>query len=122
MKKEKIIYWTTTLLVCLLGAAPAITYFTMPQAVEGFKHVGFPDYFRIELGVGKLVGMLILLIPAVSARVKEWAYVGFGITYISAFIAHLAVDGIANTWGPVLAFTLLLASYIYFHKLQAANK
>lgn len=122
MKKEKIIYWTFTLLVCLLTAAPAVTYFFMPQAIEGFKHFGFPDFFRIELGVGKLLGMLILLIPAISARIKEWAYVGFGIAFISAFIAHSAVDGYLTAWGPVLALFLLVVSYIYFHKLEAQKK
>ncbi len=122
MKKERIIYWTSTALVCLLGALPAISYFTMPQAAEGFKHLGFPDFLRIELGTAKLVGMLVLLIPAIPNRFKEWAYVGFGITYISAFIAHLVVDGYTSTWGPALAFTLLSVTYVYFHKLQDNKK
>jgi hypothetical protein len=117
MKKDKTIYWTATILVCLLGAAPAITYFTMPQAAEGFKHLGFPDYFRVELGIGKILGMFLLLIPAVPARIKEWAYVGFGIAYLSAIIAHTVVDGFMQSWGGFLALGLLSVSYIYFHKL-----
>ncbi len=122
MKKDKSIYWASTLLLCLFAGFPAITYFIMPQAVEGFKHLGFPDYLRIELGIAKLMGTAVLLIPAVPARIKEWAYVGFGITFISAGIAHFIVDGWQNSWGAVLAFALLATSNIYFHKIQQSKQ
>lgn len=122
MKKEKTIYWTSTLLLCLLAGFPAITYFTMPQAAEGFKHLGFPDFFRIELGTAKLAGTALLLITAVPARIKEWVYVGFGITFISAFIAHFVVDGWQQTWGAMLAMALLITSNIYYHKIQQSKQ
>jgi hypothetical protein len=122
MKKDKIIYWTSTVLVMLMGALPAFTYFAVPKMVEGFKHVGFPDYFRIELAIGKLMGLIIILLPAIPSRIKEWAYVAFGITFISAAIAHGVVDGIALIIMPVIAFTLLGISYVYYHKLKTAKK
>src|SRR4249920_2521112 len=39
-------------------------------------------------GGAKILGVLALLIPSIPARIKEFAYFGFGITLISASIAH----------------------------------
>ena len=51
----------------------------LPQVAEMFTHLGFPDYFRVELSWAKLLGVVMLLAP-VPARLKEWAYAGFAIT------------------------------------------
>jgi hypothetical protein len=50
---------------------------------EAYTHLGFPDYFRIELVLAKLLGIVLLLAPA-PARLKEWAYAGSAITLGSA--------------------------------------
>ena len=95
----------------------SISYFTDSKFVEIYKHLGFPQYFRIELGIAKVFGLLILLIPQIPSRFKEWGYVGFGITLISGAIAHLNSD---DPFGYVINvlffFTLLVISYIYWHK------
>lgn len=122
MKKDKTIYWITTVLAMLTGASSAFMYFTSPKFIEGYRHLGFPDYFRIELGIAKILGMLVLLIPMVPARIKEWAYIGFVITFISAFIAHTTVDGLSLGIIPVLPLIFTVASYRYFHKIQAAKE
>lgn len=116
MKKDKIIYWVSTVLVMLLGGLPAVFYFNTPAVVEGFKQLGFPPYFRIELAIGKLLGVALLLVPAVPARIKEWAYVGFGITFISAALAHGVVEGPGKAILPLVDLALLLLSYRYFRK------
>lgn len=120
MKKNKIIYWTSTVLAMLTGATTAFMYFTNPQFIEGYRHLGFPDYFRIELGIFKILGLLILLLPMIPARVKEWAYVGFAITFVSGIIAHGTVDGPGLAVIPMIPLFFLLVSYTYFHKLQTA--
>jgi hypothetical protein len=121
MKKIKTIYWISTVLAMLTGATTAFMYFTSPQFIEGYRHLGFPDYFRIELGVFKIVGLLILLIPSIPARIKEWAYVGFGITFLSGFIAHGIVDGPSLAIAPLIPLTFLIVSYVYFQRLQKAS-
>lgn len=122
MKKDKIIYWVSTTLVCLMGAAPAAMYYTNPLFVDGFHHLGFPDYFRYELATGKLIGLILLLVPQVPARLKEWGYAAFGIVYISAAVAHFNVDGPAKVVGPAIALALLTISYLYYHKVYDAKK
>ncbi len=94
MKKINIIYWTATIIIFLMeGVIPALTGNT-ELAKEGIRHLGYPDYFRIELIVFKVIGALVLILPMVPLRIKEWAYAGFGITMISAFIGHWVADGL----------------------------
>ena len=68
-----------------------------------FTHLGFPSYFRIELTTAKTLGVLALLIPGVPRKAKEFAYFGFGITLISASIAHFSVgDSLLFVVDPLL--------------------
>lgn len=118
MKKIKIIYWASNILSVVPAIASGIAYLTHPFFLEAFKHFGFPDYFRIQLGIAKIIGGLIILIPSVSSRVKEWAYVGLAITFISAIIAHYSVDGFSQSVAPLIVLILLVISYIQFYKLE----
>lgn len=113
-KAIKITYWTTTGIFSAMMLASAIAYLTLPMVAETFKHLGFPDYLRVELAIFKFVGAVTLLLP-ISPRWKEWAYAGFLITLTSAFIAHVASgDGADKVMGPVIFGLLLLASYFAF--------
>jgi len=118
MKRDKIIYWVTTGLVSAMMVMSAVQYLTNPEIEAGFKHLGFPAYFRIELAIAKLIGVIVLLLPMVSNNIKEWAYGGFVITFISAFIAHTASgDGLPAMIMPLVIMGVLLISYRYWHKL-----
>jgi len=72
------------------------------------------------VSIGQLIGAVLLIIPAIPARFKEWAYVGYGVMYITALNAHFAVGDAFIPFGimAVIFFGLLLTSYISFHKLQ----
>jgi len=118
-KKDRIIYWIFTSIFFLLDSLmPALTFNT-ELAKQGIHHLGYPDYFRIELSIGKIIGGLLLILPMVPVRFKEWAYVGFGISLISASISHMAVDHDAGQAAfPIVGLTILLISYVYFHKIK----
>jgi hypothetical protein len=120
MKTTKIIYWVTTSIICLF--ASSAIFMNSEMAIEGTKHVGIPRWLGLEISIGQLIGLVLLIVPAVPARIKEWAYVGFGILYISATVAHIAIgDPINNTLMAIVFFGLLLASYTSFHQLQKAR-
>ena len=120
MKTTKIIYWITTSIICLF-ASTAI-FMNSKMAIDGATHLGIPHWLGLEVSIGQLIGLVLLIIPAIPARVKEWAYVGFGIMYISAAVAHIAMgDPLNNTIMAIVFFGLLLISYTSFHKLQAAK-
>ena len=117
-KTTKIVYWVTTGLLALF-ILPGIFFLTTPFAIEGTKHIGIPYWFHMELGIAKFIGGLILILPMIPMRIKEWAYVAFGIDFISATIGHLAVDGfIISSFEPLIVLALLVISYICYHKIK----
>jgi DoxX-like family len=119
MKKIKVLYWTTTVLAMGTGASSGYMYFSSPFMIGVFKHLELPDYFRIELGLLKVLGSLSILIPVIPARIKEWAYFGFGITFLSGTIAHMAIDGISKSFFPLIPFFFLVLSYHYYHRIKS---
>jgi hypothetical protein len=121
MKTNKIIFWTTTSMIFLFeGVLPALTGHT-EMAKQGIAHLGYPDYFRIELNIFKVLGSLALILPMVPARIKEWAYFGMALVMVSAVIGHAAVDGVnAQTFFPLIPMALLIASYVSYHKLKSS--
>lgn len=122
MKKEKIIFWTSTgFLFLFQGVMPALTGHT-EMAKEGMKHLGYPDYFAPLLNICKVICSLLLIIPKVPTRYKEWAYAGFGFDFIFAFASIIAVDGLgAIAIIPIVAMIILVASYLTYHKLQSTK-
>lgn len=122
IKSTKIIYWISTGLIALF-IIPGIFFLNSPQATEGIKHLGLPLWFHYELGIGKFIGGLILLIPFFPKRIKEWAYVALGIDMLSAVIGLTNVDGfVPMSFAPLVTFAILLISNISFHKLQNTQK
>ena len=119
MKKTKIIYWTTTIIIFLFeGVMPALTSQTA-LAKEGLRHLGYPEYFGNALVVFKVLGALALVIPKIPFRIKEWVYAGFTFDFIFAFISHWVVDGFGGqTFVPLVILAILVTSYIFREKLQ----
>lgn len=119
MKKYKIIFWITTGLIFLFeGVMPALTS-QSEMSIQGITGLGYPVYFVLYLTIWKVLGSLVLIIPQVPARVKEWAYAGFGIDFISAFVSIVVVAG----WNvslvvPVIAMVILVLSYWSREKLK----
>ncbi len=118
MKTAKIIFWVSTGFIFLFeGVMPAFTGHS-ELAIEGITSLGYPSYFVTVLVVAKVLGTLALILPFVSPRIKEWAYVGLGITMLSAFVSHWVVNGLqALTFFPLVVFAILVVSYRYYHKL-----
>ena len=119
-KAETIVYWIATAFFCLQLSFTAYAQLRLPQLAEAFTHLGFPDYFRVELAWAKLLGVVLLLSP-VPTRLKEWAYAGFAINLASALIAHLSVGDVRpEEWGPAAATCVLWGlSYFFWRRLQA---
>ena len=107
---RKITYWVCTGLVAAQAFLAAFIYLSgSPQTVQGFAHLGYPQQLRIILAIAKPLGAIALLVPGM-VRVKEWAYAGFAIAWICAFIAHyLAGDG-PRAFGPLVLLALLIVS------------
>src|SRR6266540_5610997 len=92
--RERIIHRTATGIVLAVMVFSIINFifndhFPFPNGPEGaFVHLGLPGWFKAELTIARILGVLALSIPNIPAKIKEFAYFGFGITLILASIAH----------------------------------
>lgn len=118
MKKAKIVFWVTTTIIFLFESVMTAFTWNTPMAQEGIRGLGYPVYFGAMLMVFKVLGGLALMIPAVSPRIKEWAYAGFGFDFIAAFISLWIVTGLhAMTFFPLVFLVLLVLSYRAYHTM-----
>jgi hypothetical protein len=91
-----------------VSGALAVTH--APPMMKALARLGYPPYFSNLLGVAKLAGVCVLLVPALG-KLKEWAYVGFGITVISASYSHLSSGDGLMALEPLVTFAALVVSY-----------
>ena len=119
MKKDKIIFWTATTIITLFeGVMPAFTSQT-ELAKEGIRHLGYPEYFGNVIVEFKVLGVLTIVIPQIPKRLKNWAYAFFAFDFVFATISLSAVDSKnGQTFFPLVIFTILATSYLYYHKLN----
>lgn len=111
-------YWLATAAFCLQMGFTAYAQLQLPVVAEMFRHLGFPDYFRVELSWAKIVGIVLLLAPA-PARLKEWAHAGFVITLVSALFAHRSMGDATAVWSWAAATLGLWAvMYASWRKVQ----
>src|SRR5882724_2595596 len=96
MGKRKLIwYWIITAILsfCIFsgGLAQAVQ---VKGVVEGFKPLGYPNYFISLIGVWKVLGVIAILIPKFRL-LKEWAYAGIFFAMSGAVISHIASDDVS---------------------------
>lgn len=102
-----------------------ISFFMLFSAYYSYSHaddlrqLGFPDYFRMELVIAKITGGILLLVPRISLRVKEWIYAGFIIAMISALIAHICSgDPASKVLFVAVDLTLITLCIRYVSKIE----
>lgn len=112
-------FWIPTVIIFIMeGVLPALTS-QSEMAVQGITHLGYPVYFGTMLAVFKVLGSLSLIIPQIPRRIKEWAYAGFAIDFISAFVSIAVVDGLgAGSLMPLVFIVILIISYIGYQKMN----
>ena len=121
MKKNKIIFWTATIIITLWeGVMPLSTLLFAPEYVNvGTKPLGYPDYFAYALIICKVLGVFAIAYPRTPAKLKEWAYAGLTFNLIFAFISHAYVDkNIGFMLMPLVFLGILAVSYVYNTKIQ----
>jgi DoxX-like protein len=101
----------TTALFAAAMSLSGVLYLVGPRPLmEALHELGYPSYFLKLLGVAKLLGAVTLFAPR-RARIREWAYAGFGFDLSFAIASHLAVGHARDVLPPLLALVLLGASY-----------
>lgn len=122
MKKNKIIFWTATIILILWeGIMPLSTVLFAPEYVNaGTKPLGYPDYFAYTLIICKVLGVIAISYPKIPNELREWAYAGLTFNLIFAFISHACVDkNIGFMLMPLVVLGILAISYIYGNKIRS---
>lgn len=117
------LYWIFTILFggfMLFTAIPNIMVNADSIALIS-THLGYPKYFIGFIGVAKLLGALVVLIPGIG-RLKDWAYAGLIFDLTGAWYSTIAVG---DPPGPPTMFMLPtiivgLLSYYYWRKRSVA--
>ncbi|MGD0678544.1 MAG: DoxX family protein [Polyangiaceae bacterium] len=103
-------YWVSTGLVAMMLLPAGVGQVTLQNA-QGFVRLGYPVYFMVLLGVWKLVGGVVLLVPRLP-RVKEWAYAGVFIDFSSAAISDAVRGGsVGHVIAPIVCTAILFVSW-----------
>jgi hypothetical protein len=119
-KRYTAAYWIVTIIFAVHMGFTAYAQLTFPEVKGAFVHLGFPSYFRVELSWAKFAGLIVLLVPGISERLKEWAYAGFAIVVVSALIAHWSVGDPPRAWIWAAGAGVLLA-LSYFFRLYGGS-
>lgn len=121
MKTTKIIYYVTTAIISGMMLFIAFETLTKPEVKVSMAHLGFPDYFRVELGISKIISAVFLWLRV--PILKEFAYFGFAIMFASASLAHLVVGDPSDKIITGMVFlAILIASHACYTKLQKTSE
>ena len=113
-KRDKIIYWISTLWLALgMTSTGIVQIIQMDEVVANIARLQYPAYLLPLLGVWKLLGVVAVLIPTFPL-IKEWAYAGFFFTMSGAIVSHIAIaDPAAEFFGPSLLLILTVVSWFF---------
>ena len=118
MKAKLIIYWVTTTLIALetlAGGFVDLTHgrtnvFSGPLVVDVVTGLGYPLYVLVILGIWKIPGAIVLLLPGLP-RLKEWAYAGIIFELTGAIASWLFIGGTGQTIAPLILAVLTMTSW-----------
>jgi DoxX-like family len=111
MKETKKTYWLTTgFVLCIMTVSGLLALTRARPMMNALAHLGYPAYFSTLLGAGKIAGVCVFLAPGM-VKLKEWTYVGFGITILSACYSHFSAGDGLMALEPLLTSAALVVSY-----------
>src|SRR5258705_11426689 len=121
LRKEKIIYRIGIILLSVwFGASGFLEIIKNPLVWAHTIKMGYPPLFIISLGIAKISGVVVLILSNKLYWLKEWVFAAFFFDVIFAFISGYSLDGISGIVKPVIAFILILITYIMFRKINPA--
>lgn len=117
-KRNKIIYWTTTIFLSIGMLAGGIQQMLQ---IGGYNEIvtklGYPLYMLSILGVWKIMGVIAILLPK-RPLLKEWAYAGFFFVMTGAAISHIVMKEPFAEVVPSLTLLIVIIVSWYFRPID----
>lgn len=112
-KRNKIIYWIATAWLSLgMFSTGIVQLLKIEDGVESVIKLGYPAYFLTILGIWKILGVVVVLIPRFPL-LKEWAYAGFFFAMSGAAFSHIAADTMNEIFPSLLLLALTIVSWYF---------
>jgi len=111
-RAKTIAYWGTTGFVALIMISGGFFQVIHQQgATEALTSLGYPLYAVVMIGVWKMLGGIVILMPK-TPRLKEWAYAGVFIDLTGAAISQgMSGGGVGHVVWPLGLAALAVASW-----------
>ena len=112
-KPQIITYWIVTVIIALESIVGGVADIMQePVYINILLHLGYPAYFSVILGVGKVLAAVAILIPRYP-RLKEWAYAGLVFQFIGAITSQIIVGASVITLiAPFIFLCFVIASWL----------
>lgn len=113
MKLRKVIYWIATIWLSLGMVSTAIVQLMgIEEEQDMFSRLGYPPYLMTLLGILKILGVIVVLVPRLPV-LKEWAYAGFFFAMFGAMFSHIASGTANELFGSTLLIVLTIMSWYF---------
>ncbi|MFL9837007.1 DoxX family protein [Flavobacterium sp. ST-75] len=122
-KRNQIIYWIATIWLALgMLSTGIVQLLKIKDEVAKITQLGYPVYILTILGIWKILGVVVVLLPKMPV-VKEWAYAGFFFAMTGAVVSHFVSGSPAGElFGPVLLIVLTVLSWYFRPESRKTNQ
>ncbi|HEO8422573.1 DoxX family protein [Niallia sp. FSL W8-0635] len=89
------------------------------QMVEGFKHYGYPGWFRVFTGLVEILSAVFVIVGIWNETVAAWGGLLIVVTMIGAIITHIKIkDAVKSMMMPIILLLLgFIVLFINFESL-----
>ena len=110
-RRNNIMYWISTAWLALgMVSTGLVQVLRQAESVELFLALGYPEYLMSMVGIAKLLGLPVVLLPG-WPLLKEWAYAGFFFLMAGAIVSHLAAGAPQDIFPALLLLVLTVLSW-----------
>jgi uncharacterized membrane protein YphA (DoxX/SURF4 family) len=118
-KSRIISFWITTTVIAIIYFITGLgNILPVDHIARDMAHLGYPTYFLKIIGVWKMLGAIVVVIPKIP-RIKEWAYAGMIFDLSGAAFSRFTIgDPLPQIIIPLCLATLVTVNYLLRHSLR----
>ncbi|AXX91911.1 hypothetical protein CPU12_06225 [Malaciobacter molluscorum LMG 25693] len=118
------VYIISTLIVVIIAGfvGGAVDILLLDSVIKIANDLGYPLYFFTALGVLKIIGAAMLLLPSKLDRIRDLAYAGFTLDFLFASYSHYSSNSsLGEIIIPLVFLVILIISFLLRNKASLFN-
>lgn len=121
LKMKVVFFWVLTILISAFFILSGYWEVTKNSATyPKTLRMGYPPFFITLLGIAKLIGSVVFLIPKYP-RLREWVFAAFTVDVIFAFASGYAIQSYGDCVKAIIVFAVLMITYILFRNIETSD-